>query len=221
VAVSLLQGTAQTVVLGPFAVADGVPPRFQDVDLETWTSVLDAADRAGLLAKLGSDLYWVHPAVHAYLTAQWRREDPGGYLDQRAAATRALLIAYASYCDWWRRQTGSGEGGDFRDTVIGLHQRTLGGLLGFALDGKHWKEAQAVAQELSRYWDARGAYAEASAWTNRGRTALQDARGTAPALDSPAGRLWLFLAAAQAARQVSSGQPGDAESGYRDIVGML
>jgi hypothetical protein len=221
VAVSLLQGTAQTVVLGPFAVADGVPPRFQDVDLETWTSVLDAADRAGLLAKLGSDLYWVHPAVHAYLTAQWRREDPGGYPDQRAAATRALLIAYASYCDWWRRQTGSGEGGDFRDTVIGLHQRTLGGLLGFALDGKHWKEAQAVAQELSRYWDARGAYAEASAWTNRGRTALQDARGTAPALDSPAGRLWLFLAAAQAARQVSSGQPGDAESGYRDIVGML
>ena len=219
VAVSLLYGTLQPAVLAPFAAADGVPERFRGVELKTWTSALDAADRAGLLVSAGG---WcsIHPAVRACLAALWRREDPGGYEGQRAAATRALLFAYATYGDWWRRQMASSDDG-LLYTAIGLQQRTLGHLLGHALDGGQWAEAQAIAQPLNAYWAARGAYAEASAWTDRVRRALEDVSSTTPALDSPAGSLWLFFTGAQAARQLSGGQLDNAERSYRDILGML
>ena len=99
-AVCLFHDTADADVLGAFSAVDGVPQRFQGVSRETWAEVLDAAAGAGLLTGLGGGMYRLHPALPAYLAARWRTEEPAGYDDQRAAATRALLSAYAAFGDW-------------------------------------------------------------------------------------------------------------------------
>ena len=150
--------------------------RFRGVSRETWGEVLDAAAGAGLLTGLGGGMYRLHPALPAYLAARWRTEDGAGYDGQRAAATRALLSAYAAFGGWLLRQIDSGDAG-LAYTIIGLQQRTMGHLLGYALDGQSWAEAQAIAQPLTLYWDGRGLSAEAAAWTDRVRLATEDADG--------------------------------------------
>ena len=181
---------------------------------------LDAAARVGLLTRLGAGMYRIHPALPAYLAAFWRGEDPAGYESQRAAATRALLSAYAALGDWLIREVASGDPG-FAYTLIGLQQRTMGHLLGYALNGKHWGEALAIAEPMVGFWNARGQYVEADAWTDRVRLAIEDADGTPPDADSLAGHLWLFFTTAQAGRQVTSGRLGDAERTCREILAML
>ena len=131
-------------------------------------------------------MYRLHPALPAYLAARWRAEEGAGYDGQRAAATRALLSAYAEFGGWLLRQIESGDAG-LAHAVIGLQQRTMGHLLGYALDGQFWDEAQAIAQPLTRYWDGRGLYAEAAAWTDRVRLATEDTDGTPPDWTAPPG----------------------------------
>ena len=182
--------------------------------------VLDAAAGAGLLTRLGGGMYRLHPALPAYLAARWRTDEGAGYDDQRAAATRALLSAYARFGGWLKRQIVSGDAG-FAHTIIGLQQRTMGHLLGYALDSQSWHEAQHIAEPLSLYWRGRGLYAEAGAWTDRVRLATEDADGTPPGPDSAAGRLWLIFAGAQAQRQLESGRLDAAERTYREILAMF
>ncbi len=220
-AACLFHDTADADVLAAFSAdADVVPQRFQGASRETWGKALDAAAGAGLLTRLGSGMYRLHPALPAYLAARWRTEDGPGYDAQRAAATRALLAAYADFGGWLMRQIESGDAG-LAYTVIGLQQRTMGHLLGYALDQEVWVEAQDIAQPLNRYWDGRGLSAEAAAWTDRVRLATEDADGVPPRLDSAAGALWLFFTAAQAQRLAASGRLDTAGQTYREIVAML
>ena len=196
-----------------------VPQRFQGVSRETWAEVLDAAAGAGLLTGLGGGMYRIHPALPAYLAARWRTEDRAGYDGQRAAATRALLLAYAALGGWLLRQIGSGDAG-LAYTVIGLQQRTMGHLLGYALDGQLWDEAQAIAQPLTRYWDSRGLSAEAAAWTDRVRLATEDADGPPRTGQRRRGPVALFRRRASR-RQANSGRLDAAERTYREILAML
>jgi tetratricopeptide (TPR) repeat protein len=198
---------------------EGVPHRFRGVSREAWGEVLDAAAGAGLLTPLGG-MYRLHPALPAYLAARWRTEEGADYDDQRAAATRALLSAYAAFGDWLLQQIESGDAG-LAHAIIGLQQRTMGHLLGYALDNQSWAEAQQIAEPLSSYWEGRGLYAEAAAWTDRVRLATEDAEGTPPGLDSAPGQLWLFFAGEQAQRQMNSGRLDAAERTYREILAML
>jgi tetratricopeptide (TPR) repeat protein len=219
-AVCLFHDTADVSVLGAFSAMDNVPQRFQGVSEEGWGEVLDAAAGAGLLTRLGGGLYRLHPALPAYLAARWRTDEDAGYDDQRAAATRTLLSACAAFGGWLQQQITSGDAG-LAYTIIGLQQRTMSHLLGYALDSQSWAEALEIAAPLSRYWRGRGLYAEAGAWTDRVRLATEDADGTPPGLDSVPGRLWLFFAAEQAQRQMGSGRLDAAERTYREILTML
>ena len=185
-AVCLFQDTADADVLRIFSAMDDVPQRFRGVGREAWGEVLDAAAGAGLLTPLGAGMYRLHPALPAYLAARWRTDEGAGYDDQRAAATRALLSAYAAFGSWLLQQTDSGDAG-FAYTIIGLQQRTMGHLLGYALDSQLWERATAIVQPLTYYWDSRGLYAEAGAWTDRVRLATEDADGSPPGLDSAPG----------------------------------
>ena len=86
----------------PMSWASSPPPMVSrsgssGVSREAWGEVLDAAAGVGLLTRLGSGMYRIHPALPAYLAARWRTEEPEGYDGQRAAATRALLSAYAAF----------------------------------------------------------------------------------------------------------------------------
>jgi tetratricopeptide (TPR) repeat protein len=218
--VCLLHDTADAEVLAAFSATDGGPQRFRGATREAWGAVLDAAAGAGLLTRLGGGMYRLHPALPAYLAAQWRADECAGYDDQRAAATRALLSAYAAFGGWLRQQIDSGDAG-LAFTIIGLQQRTMGHLLGYALDGQLWDQAQDVAEPLIRYWDSRGLYAEASAWTDRVRLATEDVGGTVPGLGGKAGDLWLFFIGAEAQRQLTRGQLDSAERTYRENLSML
>jgi tetratricopeptide (TPR) repeat protein len=165
-------------------------------------------------------MYRLHPALPAYLAARWRTGEGTAYDDQRAAATRALLSAYAAFGDWLLQQIESGDAG-LAYTIIGLQQRTMGHLLGYALDSQSWTEAQRIAQPLSSYWDGRGLSAEAAAWTDRVRLATEDADGLPPGLDSAAGALWLLFVGEQAHREAASGRLDTAERIYNEILAML
>jgi tetratricopeptide (TPR) repeat protein len=219
-AVCLFHDTADAAVLTAFSGIQGVPQRFRAISVATWDEVLAASAGAGLLTRLGRGMYRIHPALPAYLATRWRTEEGAGYDDQRAAATQALLVAHAVSGVWLRQQIQSGDAG-FAYTSIGLQQRTMGHLLGFALDGQFWAEAQAIAEPLTLYWDGRGRSAEAAAWTDRVRLATEDADGVPPGLDSAAGSLWLFFVGDQARRQVTSGGLDAADRTYREILAML
>ena len=219
-AVSLFHGVADADVLAGLSRANSVPERFADTTAEQWAAALDAAAGAGLLTELGGRMYRIHPALPAYLATLWRNQDPAEYEVQRSAATRALLTSYAGFGYWLEQQIDSGNAG-LAYAIIGLQQRTMGHLLGYALDRGHWAEAQAIAQSLNEYWKARGRYAEADAWTDRVRLAVEDPGGVPPALQSPAGGLWLFFTGAQATRQLYSGQLDKGARTHREILAML
>ena len=219
VAICLFHGTVVTDILAVLSGQDGVAERFRGIVGQTWASALDAAAKAGLLTALGGGMYRIHPALPAYLAALWRNEDPEGYESQRAAATRGLLSAYAALGDWLLQQLNSSNAGNAYN-IIGLLQRTMCYLLGYALDGKHWAEAQAIAQPLDEYWKARGHYSQARAWTAQARRATEDVNGKPP-LDSPAGSLWLFFVDSQAVMEVTSGNLDVADRTCREILGWL
>ena len=191
-AVSLVHGVADANVLTAFSGMPGVPGRFARATPQDWTRALEDAAWVGLLTPLGSGMYWVHPALPTYLAARWHAEDPEGHHSVRDAATQALAAACADFGSWLVQQVGSGDAG-FAYTVLRLQRRTLGAMLGYALDHQLWGEALAIAWPLNNYWNVRGLYEEARAWTDRVQLATEDPDGSPPRLGTPAGDLWLFV----------------------------
>jgi tetratricopeptide (TPR) repeat protein len=219
-AVGLFHDTANAGLLTVFSGVDGVPKRFRGVSGETWIEALDAAAGVGLLTRLWRGMYRILPALPAYLAARWRTEAAGGYDGQRAGAIRALLSVYAGFGGWLMQEIGSSEAG-LAYTMIGLQQRTMGHLLGYALDKQLWGKAAPIAQPLIKYWDSRGLYAEAAAWADRVFLATEGTNGVPPEPDSAAGPLRLLFVAAQARRQAVGGRPDAAERSLGEIRAML
>jgi tetratricopeptide (TPR) repeat protein len=219
-AAGLCHGVADADVLALFSGVPGVPARFAGASGEDWARVLEDAARVGLLTGLGGGMYRIHPALPAYLAAQWRASDPGGYETARDAATQALAIACAGLGRRLVQQIRTGDAG-LAYTVIGLQRRTLGAMLSFALDHQMWDQASAITRSLDEYWDARGLGGEASAWTDLIQAATSNADGTPPEPGTPAGALWLFITVAQANRQRRTGQLEDADFTYRQILDTL
>ncbi|QQM42200.1 tetratricopeptide repeat protein [Streptomyces liliifuscus] len=218
--VSLFHGVVDADVLGQFSTLPEVPEWYQGRTASEWAQVLERATEVGLLTSLGVGMYRIHPALPAYLTSSWQALAPGGHHELRTAAELALLDAYATFGGWLLQQV---QGGDAQLAMVLIHlqRRTMGSLLGYALDHSLWDQAQGIAQPLDEYWDARGLVEEARAWVNRARVAMEDSDGNAPDLNSSAGALWLFLTGSQANRHVRAGQLDQAERTYRDILHAL
>jgi tetratricopeptide (TPR) repeat protein len=219
-AVCLFHTVADADALEIFSQVPGVPGRFAGATGQDWVGALDDAARVGLLTGLGGGMYRIHPALPGYLAAGWRREDPGNHDAVRDAATKTLLSAHGALGGWLYQQIRSGDAG-LAYTVIGLERRTLGGLLGYALDHGLWDDAQHIAQPLDEYWQARGLYDEAGAWADRARLATEDPDGTPPQLDTAAGALWLFFTSSQAIRDLEGHRLDDAERTYQQILTAL
>jgi tetratricopeptide (TPR) repeat protein len=218
-ALCLFQGAADFGVMAAFSAQDNVPVRFRGISRQAWSSVMDAAARVGLLTRLNGAIYRIHPALPAFLAAQWRRENQGGYEAERAAATRALLSAYESFGSWLTQQIDSGDAG-FAFSVIGPQQRTMGQLLGYALTEGLWHEAQLIAQPLSDYWRAQGRFVEQDAWTHRVRLAVEDSDGNIKDLNGPAGSLWFFFVSTQAGDLIINGNVDAANHSYRSMLDL-
>ena len=219
-AVCLFHSVTMADALTLFSGKRGVPGRFAGASGRDWAQALEDAARVGLLAPLGSGMYRIHPALPAYLAAEWRAEDPDGHNSIRDTATRALAVSYADLGDWLNEQIRSGDAG-FAYAVIELQQHNLGALLGYAIDHQMWEQAQMIAQPLSSYWEVRGLDEEADAWTDRVQRASEDPTGTPPWLDTSAGALWVFITGAQADRQQRTLRLNDAEHTCRRLLDMF
>ena len=219
-AACLLHGAADADVLTLLSGAPGVPRRFAGASGQDWIDALDDAARVGLLTRLEAARYQIHPALPAYLAAQWRADDPDGYAVARDAAVRALVKVHVQVGSWLIQQLASGDA-ELAYRVIELERRTMGVMLSYALEHQLWEDAWVIAEPLIGYWDTRGRYDEAAEWTGRILQMTQEPGGKSPALASPAASLWLFAADAQAVRQVRTGHHADSERTYRQILGML
>ena len=216
-AASLLHGIADAHLLTLLSSVEGAPGRFAGTSREEWTAVLEDAARVGLLTRIGSGMYRIHPALPGYLSAAWRADVPGGYDQERDACEQALCTASAAFSHWLTGQIRSGNAA-LAYTMIGAQRRTLGAMLGRALDHHAWQDAGNIVQALDEYWDTRGLDEEASAWADRVLAATAGS-GRHPA--EKAGSLWLHTTIHQASRQKDAGQPGRAGHGYQQALAYL
>jgi tetratricopeptide (TPR) repeat protein len=216
-AISLFTDVADANVLAAFSAAGGVPGRFARTSTEEWTAVLQDAARVGLLSPIGGGMYRIHPALPGYLAAAWHAADPGGYQQERQAAEQALSAGCAAFSRWATGQIASGDAA-VAYMFIGLQRRTLGAMLGHALDHHAWNDAEDLARTLDQYWDARGLGGEAAAWADRilNATAVP---GQGP--DATTQSLWLYTIIGQATRQKDAGQPDQAGQSYRQALAYL
>ncbi len=216
-AVGLFHGVADEDVLMIFSAQATVPTRFAGISKQEWTAVLADAARVGLLTGLGAGMYQIHPALPGYLAAAWYAENPGCYDQERRACEQALCTACAAFSRWLTGQIAS-ENAALAYTLLGLQRRTLGAMMGHALDRHAWHDANSIVRALDAYWDARALGAEAAAWADRILEAIADP-GQAPPV--PARSLWLHTTIMQASRQQGAGQPDQAAQVYRRALAYL
>ena len=216
-AVSLFHGTADEDVLMLFSAVEGVPGRFAGTSKHGWTAVLQDAAGVGLVSGIGGGVYRIHPALPGYLAAAWHDVNPGGYEEERQAAEQALRTACAVFSNWLTGQIDSGNAA-LAHALIGLQRRTLGAMLGNAMDHDAWADAERILRALHGYWDTRGLSQEADAWADR---ILDTTTGPGQKPLETAESLWLYTLGQQANRQMSAGQPDKAAQAYRQILASL
>ena len=144
-AVSLFHAVADADVLNVFSGVEEVPGRFAGVSKQQWTAVLQDAARVGLLTRLGAGMYQIHPALPGYLAAGWQTDNPADYRAERQACEQALCTASAHLSGWLTGQIGSGNAA-LAYAIIGLQRRTLGAMLGHALDHHTWDDANSIVR---------------------------------------------------------------------------
>ncbi|WP_073952272.1 tetratricopeptide repeat protein [Streptomyces kebangsaanensis] len=218
--VGLVHGVADPNLLALVSKDSAAPQPFRGHTTEDWERLLRRAADLGLITEQDEDTYRIHSSLSAYLSAWWRADDPDGHRAAHAAATEALLRVYAQFGALLTREL-SGRSASGAVAMIEIHRRTLTSLLGFACDQSEWQSAALIVQPLYAYWKIRGRSAEAQAWTDRLRLALEGPDGTPPGLDTPAGGLWTLAALDEAARQTATHRLAEAERTYRTILAAL
>jgi tetratricopeptide (TPR) repeat protein len=216
-AISLFYGIADEDVLQAFSADPAVPSRFAGISKVEWRAVLDDATRVGLLVGLGAGMFKIHPALPGYLAAGWHAENPADYQLEREACEQALCAACANFCVWLNQQLASSDAA-FAYTLLRLQRRTLGAMLGYALDHHAWADATDIIQALDPYWDSRGLSAEATAWSDRILDATLGPGQTPP---EAARMLWLYTIFTQATRLKDAGRPDRAAQVYRRVLAVL
>lgn len=218
-AVTLFHGVVNVGMLEEFSRRPEVPDHFRSVDIREWEKALDQAADVGLLIRISHGLFRVHPALPAYLTAQWRGRDPGRFEADRAAADKAIMSTYALFAN---KCTVDIQSGNAADAYRGLRweRPTMTHLFGLALDGGHWYEARRIGRALDDYWDYQHLAAEADAWTDRVRLAVESPNGSPPPMDDPRAELWLAFIIAYAHRMVGTGQTDTAGKIFTQVVSL-
>lgn len=209
-ALALFEGVVDEVVLGLLSTMEDVPLRFQDVKkvfrwfgrfrssaqaklpsaMKKWTKLLQQLTRSGLLTSVGTRAYRLHPALPAYVAAEWHREANIAFAAEYAATEEALLKVYAFLGEWLSQEIHEGPA----ELALGLierHRHTMRKLLALALQKKRYLQAFHIFSSLSNYLETRGLREEVRHWANRCRAAVEAVDGTPPDIGSEAGILWI------------------------------
>jgi len=216
-AVSLFYGIADEDVLWAFSAVETVPGRFAGTSKDEWSAALGDASRVGLLTELGAGMYQVHPALPGYLAAQWAAGNPADDSAERQECEHALCTAYAAFSIWLKVQIESGDAA-LAYTVIGLERRTMGAMLGHALDRHAWGDAERITSALDAYWETYGLREEEAAWADRILAAATSPRSEP---FPPARSLWLHTIIRQATRHADARELGKAAQTYEEILSYL
>ena len=163
-------------------------------------------------------MYRIHPALPGYLAAGWHAEDPAGYGQEREACEQALCTACAAFSRWLTGQIDSGNAA-LAYAIIGLQRRTLGAMLGHALDRHAWDDAERVS---SGRWMRTGTPAASARKPTPGPTASWTPP-PAPARPrpNPPARCGCTPPSSRPTRQQDAGQPDQAGQTYRQALAYL
>nr|WP_321483309.1 tetratricopeptide repeat protein [uncultured Cohaesibacter sp.] len=210
---SLFEGVVVAPVLGILSAQEGVPSQFAGQSTDNWVKLLDQATSLGLLTSFGAGLYRLHPALPAFLAAQWRANAKDTFEAEHKAVRTALITAHAALGSWLRQQIEGGNAG-LAFKLLSLQRRTLGVMIRQALQHGLCAPAQAMLQPLIEYLQACGLTSEIEEWTTRSVDATETPDGTAPSFDTDAGALWLFATSVNANQAQRAGNLIKAEQIY-------
>jgi tetratricopeptide (TPR) repeat protein len=102
-------------------------------------------------------------------------------------------------------------------SVLFVEKPTFVHMLQEALGRGLYAQAQDILLPVNEFWNARGLYAEARAWTDRLLELLDFEASTAPDVETDAGAFWLFAVGSQANRFHLAGDLAMAEEMYDAI----
>jgi len=215
-ALSLFEGVADADVLMLMSAVEGCPAPFAGTERDGWAAALERAASLGLLTALGAGTYRLHPALPAYLAAEWRASAGPDFQAQQTATLLALVAAHAWFGQWLNSQIQGGNA-QLAFGLIGLQSRTMGRMITAALAQDQHKPAQGILQPLNEYLKARGLIQEQRGWITRCLIATEAADGTAPAFDTEAGALWLFVMSTSASIALDAHNLAEADEVYNRI----
>lgn len=219
-ALSLFEDATDVNLLAFLSSQDDVPDSLRGVLKNDWHDILSRCCDTGLLTEIGNGIYGMHPALPGYLNAWWKATAGAGFEDQREQALVAGIQAHAALGRWLYDQFGAGST-DTAMSVLSVEKATFLQMLQEALQRALYAPAQAILQPINEFWNTRGLYAEARAWTDRLldllESRVESKAGPSPDVETDAGGLWLFAAGSKANRSHLAGDLAVAEKMYDDI----
>jgi tetratricopeptide (TPR) repeat protein len=213
---SLFEEAIDVNLLDFLSSQDNVPDPLRGVSKNDWNDILSRCCDTGLLTEIGNGIYAMHAALPGYLTAWWKEKAGTRFEDQREQALVAGIQAHAALGRWLYDQIGAGPA-DTAMSVLSVERATFLQMLQEALRRALYVQAQAILKPINEFWNARGLYAEARAWTDRLLDLLESKAGAAPDVETDAGALWLFAAGSKANRSHLAGDLAVAEKMYDHI----
>jgi len=190
-ALSLFEGVVDCVVLSAFSDDPAVPAPFAGIGPTDWLATLEQLAAIGLLTAIGGGLYHLHPALPAYLAADWRESAGPGYATERAAAETSMLSAYSRFAEWLGVKFRTGDA-QLVATIVGWEWRTMGSFLSAALRLSRFRAAQSLISRMHWFFNTRGLVEESRNWLLR---CVREVEKIPPAdrpLGTDAASLWFY-----------------------------
>ena len=215
-ALALFEGIVHEKVLDAFGTQKNAPLKFAAISGTSWATWLTHLASIGLLTSLGNGMYTLHPALPAYLMAEWRQLAGQNFDTERSDAEMCMLSAYTAHAISLFTQMHSGDASRAL-IAIDRQRRTIGRLLKFALARRLYRSAQLLLQPLGEFWDKRGLSQEAAGWIERCQASVEESDGSLPDLATDSGQLWLYVVGYKASSALADGDLARAENIYETI----
>lgn len=184
------------------------------LDAQGWEAVLDEAERDALLRLLGNHFHELHPTLPAFLRRQLLSAASEDGLRQLNVE---FLKFYANWAAHFFEDVKKSDPNVLK--AVTIEEENLLRALRLAEMGKRWEAAQAIAQTVFNFYEARGRTDEWRAL----RSHLMDrvGRGTPANADRDQANLWMFLLGQEASDNLGRDNLASAEDAYRRIVNYL